>query len=288
MRLVRFASPDGARTGVVTSSGIVDAHLVLASLTETARPGDLVGLLQAGQATLARLSQMLAGAPAAPAGSLKFLPPVPDPPKIICCWVNYLEEGATPPSQCPIFFAKFATALIGCHDPIRLPRIASQVVVEPELTVVIGAAGRRIASHEALSHVAGYTIANDVTAFSHRLVDLIGSRGPNMMAKTFETFAPMGPYVVTPDEIGDPHQLQIRQWLNGALEVDANTSQMYTSIPEFISYVSEFCTLQAGDLILTGSPKPLGKLKFLAPGDEVKIEIEKLGELTNPVIADTP
>lgn len=288
MRLVRFASSEGARTGVVTASGIVDAHLIFPTLARIAAPGDLVGLLSAGEAVLAQLTERLARGADRVADPVRVLHPIPDPPKIICCWVNYLEDGASAPSERPIFFPKFATALIGHDEPIRLPRIASKVVVEPELTVVIGHGGRRIALGDALSHVCGYTIANDVTAFSHRLVDLIGSRGPNMMAKTFDTFAPVGPYVTTPDEIADPHRLRIRQWLNGELQVDSNTSQMVTRIPDFISYLSEFCTLQPGDLILTGSPKPLGKLQFLRPGDRVGIEIEQLGELTNPVVADAP
>jgi 2-keto-4-pentenoate hydratase/2-oxohepta-3-ene-1,7-dioic acid hydratase in catechol pathway len=287
MRLVRFASPEGARTGIVAAAGILDAHLVFPTLNEAAQPGDLLALLRAGQPALDQLAQTVANAGTA-LSEVRLLPPVADPPKIICCWVNYLEEGAAAPSERPIFFAKFPTALIGCHDPIQLPRIAGKIVVEPELTVVIGARARKIAPREALSCVAGYTIANDVTAFSHRLVELIGSRGPNMMAKTFDTFAPLGPCLVTPEEVGDPHNLRVRQWLNDELQVDANTSQMLTRIPEFISYLSEFCTLQPGDLILTGSPKPLGKLKFLGPGDRVRIAIDRIGELANPVIADAP
>src|SRR5689334_3033459 len=125
MRLVRFAAPEGARTGVVAATGIVDAHLVLPALHRIAGPGDLVGLLTAERAVLDQLADAVAGAAAAISRPLRWLPPVAAPPKIICCWVNYLEEGATAPSERPIFFPKFATALSGCGDPIRLPRIAS-------------------------------------------------------------------------------------------------------------------------------------------------------------------
>jgi 2-keto-4-pentenoate hydratase/2-oxohepta-3-ene-1,7-dioic acid hydratase in catechol pathway len=177
--------------------------------------------------------------------------------------------------------------LIACDEPVRLPRIAERVAVEPELAVVIGRGGRHIAPSDAMSHVGGYTVANDVTSFSHRLIDLIGSRGPNMMAKTFDTFCPIGPCIVTPDEIPDPHALRVQQWLNDSLEVDSSTSRMRTRVSEFISYVSEFLTLSAGDLLLTGSPRPIsGRPRFLAAGDRVTIEIEKVGRLTNPVIAD--
>jgi 2-keto-4-pentenoate hydratase/2-oxohepta-3-ene-1,7-dioic acid hydratase in catechol pathway len=253
---------------------------------ELFQPGDLLALLGADATARLRLADGAARARAVDPESVRLLPPIANPSKIICCWVNYREEGAAPPSKTPIFFGKFNNTLIGCHEPICLPRIASKVVVEAELAVIIGVGGHRIPAPEALSHVGGYTIANDVTAFSHRLIDLLGSRGPNMMAKTFDTFAPMGPCLVTSDEIGDPHALRIRQWLNDSLEVDSSTAHMLTDIPQFISYLSEFITLEPGDIILTGSPRPLGALKYLSAGDRVRIEIESLGVLANPVVAD--
>jgi len=287
MRLCRYVGAEGAgRTGVLYRNGLVDAHQAMPGLAAIAAPGDVLGVLTATADLRKDLLEAADKLEVSALDQARLLAPIPNPPKIICCWVNYLEEGATRPSENPIFFGKFNTAIIGDGDTIRLPRIADKIVVEPELTAVIGKAGRHIAPEDALDHVCGYTIVNDVTAFSHRLIDLIGSRGPNMMAKTFDTFAPMGPGVSTPDLVGDPHCLRVRQWLNDDLEVDSSTSQMEVRLPEFISYLSQFMTLEPGDLILTGSPKPLGKLRFLSPGDRVRISIERVGTLNNLVAAE--
>lgn len=287
MRLCRYSGADGAgRTGVLYRESVVDAHQAMPGLAAIAEPGDVLRLLTASDTVRKELLVAADMSEHVALDRVRLLAPIPDPPKIICCWVNYLEQGAARPSDNPVFFGKFDTAIIGDGDAIVLPRIADKIVVEPELTAVIGRSGRHIAAKDALDHVCGYTIVNDVTAFSHRLVDLIGSRGPNMMAKTFDTFAPMGPGVSTPDLIGDPHDLRVRQWLNDELQIDASTSQMVVRLPEFISYLSDFMTLQPGDLILTGSPRPLGALRFLSAGDRVKISIERVGSLTNPVAAE--
>ncbi len=288
MRLCRYKRTSGGPvlTGVLLRDAVVDAHSACAELAAIAAPGDVLAVLQAPASVRDKLEQAATASAGEPLDSVRLLAPVPNPPKIICCWVNYLEDGATAPSENPIFFGKFNTTIIGPGETILLPRIADKIVVEPELTAVIGKSARHVSPAEALDHVCGYTIVNDVTAFSHRLIDLIGSRGPNMMAKTFDTFAPMGPAVTTPDEIGDPHNLRVRQWLNDELATEASTSQMVTRIPEFISYLSQFMTLEPGDLILTGSPKPLGKLRFLSPGDDVRIAIERVGTLSNPVAAE--
>ena len=288
MRIVRFEKNNEIRTGALDGDSVVDLNLAFPALDKIALPGDMTALLAAGDELLDQLKQInLANSDyRTPVTQIRLLSPTINPPKIICCWVNYLSEGAQSPSEKPIFFGKFGTAIIGNGDNIVLPQSTQDVVVEPELTAVIGKAGRHISEKDALSHVAGYTIVNDVTSFNHRLVDLIGSRGPNMMAKTFDTFAPTGPAIVTRDEVADPHALRVRQWLNGELEIEANTSEAVTKLPEFISYLSTFFTLQPGDLILTGSPKPLGKLKFLSPGDQVKIEIENIGIQENAVVSE--
>ncbi|HUI60345.1 MAG TPA: fumarylacetoacetate hydrolase family protein [Steroidobacteraceae bacterium] len=286
MRLVRYAGPSAARTGVWTSAGIVDAHEALPGLGDVAAPGDLVALANAGTSLRERLANAVSRRPAVAPDGLRLLPPVGSPPKIICAWVNYREEGAAPASKTPIFFGKFSNALIGHQEAIRLPRITSKVIVEPELAVVMGTGGYRIPAAEVSAHVAGYTIGNDVTSFNHRLVDLLGTRGPNMMAKTFDTFAPMGPCLVTTDEVPDPQALRVREWINDSLEVDSSTSQMLTSVPDFISYLSEFVTLAPGDVIFTSSPRPLRGPRYLSPGDQVRIEIERIGMLANPVVAE--
>lgn len=287
MRLVRYVGARGPRTGVLTSSGLVDAHDALADLADVGPPGSLVPVLAASGSLRDRLAAGAERGAVVAAADAKVTVPIEAPQKIICCWVNYPEEGAAPPPNAnPIFFGKFSNALLACDEPIRLPRIAERVAVEPELAIVIGRGGGHIAPADALTHVGGYTVANDVTSFSHRLIDLIGSRGPNMMAKTFDTFCPLGPCIVTPDEIPDPQALRVRQWLNDSLEVDSSTSRMRSGVREFISYVSGFLTLCPGDVLLTGSPRPLsGRPRFLAAGDQVTIEIEAVGRLTNPVVA---
>jgi 2-keto-4-pentenoate hydratase/2-oxohepta-3-ene-1,7-dioic acid hydratase in catechol pathway len=217
---------------------------------------------------------------------VKLLAPITNPPKMLAAWVNNVPEGEKPPYKQPIFFAKYATSIIGPGDNIVLPACTKNVVVEPELTVIIGKGGRYIKEEDALSHVAGYSIVNDVTSFNHRLVDLMDSRGPNMMAKIFDTFAPTGPYIVTSDEVGDPGNLQVRQWLNDELKTDNNTRNYLIGVPAFISYLSSFLTLEVGDMILMGSFRPLAELTFLSPGDQVRIEIEKVGVQENPVVAE--
>lgn len=280
MKLVRFDAGEGARCGILEGGGVRDIDAAFATLA----PGDMAGVLGHGRDAWERAA---AHAPLVPMASLRLLAPISNPPKIVCAWVNYPNPVVPKQPELPIFFSKYASAIIGPEETIRLPRIASDIVVEPELCAVIGRGGRHLTERQALDHVAGYTIVNDVTAFSHRLQVLLGSTGPYMMAKTFDTFAPCGPAIVTADEVGDPHQLAVRQWQNGILQTEANTAQAIFHLPRLIAYLSQFFTLAPGDLILTGSPLPLsGKPSFLAPGDRVRIEIERVGVLENPVAAE--
>jgi 2-keto-4-pentenoate hydratase/2-oxohepta-3-ene-1,7-dioic acid hydratase in catechol pathway len=286
VRLVRFEGMDGgARTGVIHDGSLVDVHHVLPELAADVAPGDMVAFLERTSwllpALRERLREPVVGATAIE--EAKLLAPLANPRKILCCWSNFAHPTAKRLSETPLFFAKFATAIANPDQPIRLPSIASDIVVEPELAAIIGIGGRNAPAETALSHVAGYTIVNDVTAFSHRLVTLIGSRGPYMLSKTFDSFAPMGPSITTADEIPDPHALAIRQWLNGDLQIEANTRDAIVKLPELISYLSDFLTLETGDVILIGAPPPIGELRFLSNGDQVSIEIEGIGRLESPV-----
>lgn len=223
----------------------------------------------------------------------KWLPPVLRPEKIICVWANYFGGRVLPKDlKAPIFFAKYANSLLGAGGAIVLPEVSSQVGWEPELAVVIGRRADRVSIEDALSFVGGYTIANDVTAFDHSLGVVLGVRGPYMIAKCFDSFCPLGPYLVSPDEVGDPGALRIRLWLDDELRVDASTAEMVFSVARIISYLSWRMTLQPGDVILTGTPPLDGdinlELRLLKSGQTVRIEIEKIGSLTNSVIAQEP
>src|SRR5262249_56433602 len=173
----------------------------------------------------------------------------------------------------------------GDGEPIRLPRVSDEVDYEAELVVVIGRGGRHIPRERALEHVGGYAVGHDVSARDWQL----NKPGKQWMAgKTFDTFAPIGPELVTPDEVGDPHDLGIRLRLNGQTMQDSSTKQMIFPAPEVVAYLSQVFTLEPGDLIFTGTPPGVGFARkppvFLKGGDVVEIEIEKLGVLRNPVV----
>ena len=221
----------------------------------------------------------------------KLAPVIPDPAKIVCLGLNYrdhaLESNAQIPEE-PILFSKYATALIGLDDAIELPSVSQEVDYEAELVVAIGRGGRNIARERAMDHVAGYMIGHDVSARDWQL------RKPGkqwMAGKTFDTFAPIGPWLVTLDEIPNPHSLGIRLRLNGAIAQDSNTSQLIFPIDYVVSYLSQIFTLQPGDLIFTGTPPGVGMARtppvWLKDGDVVEVEIDGLGLLRNPVVRRT-
>ena len=187
----------------------------------------------------------------------------------------------------PILFSKYPTALIGHLDPIVLPRVSQEVDYEAELVVVIGRGGRHVPRERALEHVGGYAVGHDVSARDWQL----NKPGKQWMAgKTFDTFAPVGPELVTPDEVGDPQSLGIRLRLNGQTMQDSNTAQLIFGVDELIAYLSQIVTLEPGDLIFTGTPPGVGMARkppvWLKPGDVVEVEIDRLGTLRNPVVAE--
>lgn len=218
---------------------------------------------------------------------VEVLAPILDPSKVIGIGLNYrdhaVESQMAIPEE-PIFFTKFASSIIGNGQPIILPRLSKEVDYEAELAVVIGRGGKDIPEEEALQHVAGYTVFNDVSAR-----DLQFRGGQWVKGKALDTFAPIGPFLVTADAISDPQQLGIKLWLNGKLMQNSNTNQLIFSISQLISFLSQLFTLEAGDIIATGTPPGVGFARkppvFLKPGDEVRIEIEQIGTLVNPVIS---
>lgn len=214
--------------------------------------------------------------------------PIPRPPKIICIGLNYrdhaAESGMALP-EVPTVFAKFATAVIGHRQPIVLPKNSTQPDYEAEFAVVIGRGGRHIPEARWREHVFGYTIVNDVSARDFQM-----ATSQWMIGKTFDTFAPMGPAIVTADEIEDPHSLKISLTLSGETMQDSNTSNLIFNVPRLIAYLSSVFTLEPGDIISTGTPAGVGfarkPQRFLRPGDEVAIRVEGIGELVNPVVAE--
>jgi 2,4-diketo-3-deoxy-L-fuconate hydrolase len=214
--------------------------------------------------------------------------PIARPGKIIAIGLNYedhaAETGAEIPEK-PIVFAKYPNTVIGPGEPIRIPPITEQVDYEAELAVVIGSRAKGISTAEALDYVFGYTNANDVSSR-----DLQFSEGGQWTrSKSIDTFCPLGPYLATRDEVPDPQNLYIRAILNGEVVQDGATSTMIFPVAELVSFLSQGMTLEPGDVIITGTPPGVGMARdpqlWMRPGDEVSIEIEGLGTLTNPVEA---
>ena len=223
--------------------------------------------------------------PLQPLASVTLGAPIPEPRKVIGVGRNYREHarelGNEAPTE-PVLFAKFATSVIGPEEPILIPSAAKQVDYEAELGVVIGSRASEVSAATALEHVAGYTCLNDVSARDLQFPPVQWTRG-----KAIDTFCPLGPHLVTRDEIPDPQALRIRCWLNGEVMQDSSTAEMIFSVADLVSFISQTITLLPGDIIATGTPPGVGVARtpprFLQPGDEVTVEIERIGRLTNPL-----
>ncbi|NXG25825.1 FAHD2 protein, partial [Grallaria varia] len=219
-----------------------------------------------------------------PRGATHLLAPVGDPEKLICVGLNYrdhcAEQDARPPRQ-PLIFSKFPSAITGPFDDIVLPRDSAEVDWEVELAAVIGKRGRHIV---ALEHVVGFTVANDVSARDWQTRN--GRQW--LLGKTFDTFCPLGPVIVTREAVPDAHNLWIRCSVNGRRMQDSSTRHLIFGVPALIAWVSRFVTLAPGDILLTGTPAGVGVFRkppvFLKPGDEVQCEIEELGAICNRVV----
>ncbi len=279
MRLVTVASPTGPRLAALRGEGVADLHAADPSL-----PTCMKELLAEGDDGLRRAAKALAAAPAF-AAAPRLLAPVSNPQKVICIGLNYAdhaaESGAAIPSE-PIVFNKFPTTIAADGDEISLPSCSSKVDYEAELVVVIGKGGRNIAPEEAFSHIAGYTCGHDVSARDWQLEK---PGGQWLMGKTFDGFAPLGPALVTRDEIPHPGDLKIALRLNGKTMQDSSTKQLIFPIEVLVAHLSQVCTLTPGDVIFTGTPPGVGMAcdppVYLKGGDKVEVEIEGLGVLCN-------
>jgi 2-keto-4-pentenoate hydratase/2-oxohepta-3-ene-1,7-dioic acid hydratase in catechol pathway len=286
MRWVTVATEAGAR-----ACGVVGGDYVDLNAADPAMPSTVRGLLNLDVETQRRAWNSLGrGEVRHDPAHVRLLAPVPDPRKIICIGLNYRDhaaESGVPAPEEPILFSKYSTSLIGHGEMIILPSVSEQVDYEAELVVVIGRSGRHIARKRAFEYVGGYAVGHDVSARDWQL----NKPGKQWMAgKTFDTFAPVGPVLVTPDEVPDPHKLGIRLRLNGQTMQESNTSQLIFGVDELIAYLSQVFTLEPGDLIFTGTPPGVGMARkppvWLKPGDTVEVEIDQLGTLRNTVVAE--
>ena len=286
MRLVTFEHQGSRRLGVRTGDAIVDLSKADASL-----PTNMRDFLAAGDSALNSAKAAAdKGEHTISVSEVKICAPINNPEKIICIGLNYADHAAEsgmpiPPE--PVVFSKYASSIIDPGDEIVAPSVSNEVDYEVELVVVIGKSGRHISEADALSHVAGYTVGHDVSARDYQLQKPAGQW---MMGKTFDTFAPIGPDLVTSDEVADPGNLNIRCILNGETVQDSNTSQLIFSIEKLISYLSHVLTLTPGDLIFTGTPPGVGMGRtpqlWLKDGDVVVCEVDGIGRLENPVVSD--
>ncbi len=286
MKLVTFLHRSISRVGALVDknaqSYVLDLHRAANA------PTDMIQFLQAGDAVMMAARQAVAQADdrfLIPQVEVTLLAPLPRPGKIICVGHNYHgHTGATLPTN-PDIFAKLSNVVIGPHQPIIITRTSNKVDYEGELAVVIGKRGKYIDQAHALDVVAGYTIFNDVTAR-----DFQNRTSQWLLGKSFDTYGPMGPAIVTKDEIPDPGTLDLALTLNGTEMQHANTNQLIFSIPYLIECITQAITLEPGDIISTGTPSGTGaSLKppvFMQPGDEVRVRIEKIGELINPIVAE--
>lgn len=287
MQLVSFIDQGQTRLGALVDGG---ERIVDLNRADAAIPSDILAFLAGGAEAHQRAVQAVADAsPDATVerGSVRMLAPVPRPGKIMCIGLNYRDHAAESNVELPAYptvFAKYGNTITAPGDDIVLPAISAEVDYEGELAVVIGQRCHTVSEAEALSVVAGYMAFNDVSARDYQLRTSQWTIG-----KTFDTFAPCGPALVTADEVPDPHALDIRVSIGGEVLQSSNTRHLIFNIPHLIAYISSVMTLEPGDIIATGTPAGVGFARtpprFLQPGDVVRVEIQHLGALENPVVA---
>ncbi len=284
MRLVTFEADGKIRPGVLNEAdGIFDLS--------TEGFGSVLEVIEAASAQHVSLEKFAADPEVDSAytlGTVKLLAPIPRPRKLICVGLNYrdhaLETGSEIPAV-PTIFSKFATAVIAHGEEIVLPKVSKSPDYEGEFAFVIGRGGRKIKADDWRDHVFGYTIVNDVSARDYQRATTQW-----LMGKTFDTFAPMGPWIMTADAIPDPHNVDVRLEINGEVMQNSNTRELIFKVPQLIEFLSSVFTLEPGDIVSTGTPAGVGVARkpprFLQPGDDVVVKIPAIGELRNSVVAE--
>jgi acylpyruvate hydrolase len=310
MRLVTFEDePKRNRLGAVADGVVVDLNAAYRALLEErgerragelsveAVPPEMLAFLDSGDRAMNAARDALKliarlGADGARerglarrAESVRLRAPVPRPTKLILVGLNYrdhAEEAGMKIPEVPTIFSKYANCVIGPGDAIKIPKVSAMIDYEAEYAFVIGRAGRDITPDRAMDYVAGYTIVNDVSCRDYQM-----KTGQWMIGKTFDTFAPMGPYLVTRDEIADPHNLEISLQLNGQRMQHSNTRNLIFKTEYLIAFLSQVFTFEPGDVVSTGTPGGVGFARkppvFMKAGDRVRVEVEGLGALENPV-----
>jgi 2-keto-4-pentenoate hydratase/2-oxohepta-3-ene-1,7-dioic acid hydratase in catechol pathway len=279
MRLVTFHAPDGRHVGTVTGDEVVDVSAARSDL-----PRDMAALLALGPDALDAVRAL--DGPRLALSDIRLAAPVPRPPKFLAIGLNYaahVAESGTPKPDVQLWFNKQTSCVIGPGEPIHIPRASSMVDYEGELGFVIGRRCRHVPAARAAEVIAGYTVVDDVSVRDWQF------RSPTMtMGKSFDTHGPLGPWLVTADEVEEPHALRLQTWVNDELRQDAKTDDLIFDCYAQVEHLSTAFTLEPGDVIATGTPAGVGIAmkppKLLRPGDVVRIEIEGVGVLENPVI----
>lgn len=289
MKLLNFIGVAGEyRLGVKTARGVVDVKR--AAEGEVGVPQSLASVIDGAPTAVQALRAFVDGWPGPgflPEASLTLGPCVAAPEKIFCVGLNYgrhaEETGAALP-EVPVLFSKFNSALTGAGSEVPLPKTAFKYDYEVELGFVIGREARDVPAERALDYVLGYCTVNDLTAR-----DLQKRTSQWLLGKSLEKFMPIGPYLVTADEVADPQDLGLRSWVNGDLRQDSNTSDMIFGVAEIIAYISQYLTLRPGDVITTGTPEGvllgMSDPDWLEAGDEVTVEVEGLGRNSVRLVA---
>ena len=283
MKIVQFRHGDSPviRIGMLEDACIRDATSLLPKPDASTADWGLSARFEIDGPFLTRVRDEIDQCPETELADAHLLAPVPRPGKVICIGLNYAdharESGMEPPSS-PLVFSKFSSNVVGPGATVPMPCGESETDYEAELAVVIGRRAWRIDRSEAMDHVLGYTCANDLSARAFQFADGQWQRG-----KSCEGFCPLGPFIATKDEVADPHDLGIRLRLNGTTVQESWTSQLIFDVPTLVTHLSDFVSLDPGDVILTGTPPGVGFARKppirLAPGDHMTVEIDKLGSL---------
>jgi 2-keto-4-pentenoate hydratase/2-oxohepta-3-ene-1,7-dioic acid hydratase in catechol pathway len=286
---VTYQRRGASRLGAVRTAASDVLELVDLGDRDPSLPPSVKALLDAGDGALVRAAAAAAEGVATPLAGVTLLAPVLDPQKIICVGLNYADHAAETGAKVgdePVIFNKFPTCLRGPEAPIELPPESAEVDYEAELVVVIGRRARRVGRESALDYVAGFACGHDVSARDWQK----SKPGKQwLLGKSFDSFAPLGPWLATRDEIPNPGELPIELRLNGQVMQSSNTRQLIFGVDYLVSYLSHVCTLLPGDLIYTGTPPGVGMARtppvFMKPGDVAEVTIAGLGTLRNPVVA---
>jgi 2-keto-4-pentenoate hydratase/2-oxohepta-3-ene-1,7-dioic acid hydratase in catechol pathway len=291
MKLLTIRDGDALRLGLRLDAGVVDVAAAAAALGIGAAPATMDAAIAGGEAALGALKELTARAAIAPAGEpwlldemgLRHGPCVPHPGKIVCIGLNYRKhavETNAPIPEVPVVFSKFNNTIAANGDLVSLPPVAHQYDYEVELGLAIGTRASHVSEEEALGYVLGYFTANDVS-----VRDLQNRTSQWLLGKTLDRFLPIGPWLVTADEIGNPQDLRLRCTVNGEIRQDSTTGDMIFSVAQIVSYLSRYFALEPGNIIVTGTPEGVAMGRpdkpWLKPNDEVVAEVDRLGRLTN-------